>query len=166
MSDLDQFAPPASNLDAPPVRKSMSGITPEMIESLRKTRPWVLFISIIGFIFAGFLLIMALIVMAVGGIGGFTSELPGLGAFGGILIGLVYAVAALFYIFPSLFLFRYAAAIRRLLNTGSASDMEEALSYQKSFWRLVGIMVLVVFALYALLLGLMFLGAVIGAAGL
>jgi ABC-type sugar transport system permease subunit len=47
------------------------------------------------------------------------------------------------YFFPSLFLFKFASSIGRLLDGGGATEMEEALSNQKSFWKFVGILVII-----------------------
>jgi len=56
---------------------------------------------------------------------------------------------ALFYIVPALYLFRYAANIARLRNSGRADDLENALQAQKSFWKFVGIVAAIVVGIYA-----------------
>ena len=107
MSDLDQFTPPATNLAAPPVRSPRgSGITQNMKDSLRQTRPWVLLIAIIGFLLSGIMILAGLATMLLGGIA--DEMIPGLGAIGGVVAGLVYIALSMIYIFPSYFLFKYA----------------------------------------------------------
>ena len=50
-----------------------------------------------------------------------------------------------FYLVPSIYLFRYSSAIGRFLESMAASEMEAALSYQKSFWKFIGIVAIVMF---------------------
>ena len=53
------------------------------------------------------------------------------------------------YFFPSYFLVRYGSAIRRLVVGGGMPALSDALTRQKSFWRLSGIMALVLMSVYA-----------------
>ena len=125
---------------APPV------ITSPMVEYLRQTKPWVRFISILGFIGTAFLLLAGLFLM-VGS--GFLSSRFG-SALGGVptaLIGLIYVVLGALYIIPVVFLFRYATGIQKALTMDLISGMEDALRSQKSFWRFVGILMLILLIL-------------------
>lgn len=72
-------------------------------------------------------------------------------------LGLLYAAMGVFYLFPSIKLWKYGSAILRLMGTGSNADLVEALDQQRSFWKFVGIMILVMIALYIV--------AIIGAIG-
>jgi hypothetical protein len=57
---------------------------------------------------------------------------------------------ALFFIFPSLYLVRYANRIRDFVTHGQQSQLEAALEAQRSFWKFIGIVTLV----YLVLIGL------------
>jgi hypothetical protein len=138
-------------------------ITPQMIEALRKTKPWVRMFSILGFIGSALILLGALVVMVGGAVGGVMGRSMGLGAAGGILVGLLYGLMALLYIFPSLFLFRYASAIASMLSEDTARGMESALNAQKSFWRFTGILTVVVLCIYAVVLVFVVIAAIIAA---
>lgn len=121
-------------------------LTAGMLDALRATKPWVRFFSILGFLVAIF--------MVLGGLG--------MGAFGVYRIiaggndgyifggmGLLYLLMAILYIYPSRSLFRYASAIGEALQTPSKAEaVERALVHQKSFWKFIGIMVLVMMLLY------------------
>ncbi|MEX1329683.1 MAG: hypothetical protein AB1Z29_23010, partial [Desulfobacterales bacterium] len=48
-----------------------------------------------------------------------------------------------FYLIPSIWLYKYSSAISRFLGGGGATELGNALVYQKSFWKYVGIMVLI-----------------------
>ncbi len=119
-------------------------VTPLMVEHLRATRPWVKFLAILAFISVGLMFLVGLIAMAA------LSTVRGVGP--NAAIGILYWLMALLYIAPAIFLNRYATAIRELLHGGGAPTMEKALESQKSFWRYVGILTLVLLCIYALIL--------------
>jgi len=161
MSEIDPYAAPTSDLD--PYRSSASNggddarAAPHLVELLRQTKPWVTFLAIVGFVFAGLMVLLGLLMMVFGAAKPTKFPWP---------FGLVYLLLALLYIFPSLFLLRYGAAIRRLLDGNGMNALTDALREQKSFWRLVGIMTAVVLCIYALgLVGAFIFGLARAASG-
>jgi hypothetical protein len=50
---------------------------------------------------------------------------------------------AIFYLIPSIWLYKYSSAISRFLGGGGATELGNALVYQKSFWKFVGIMIVI-----------------------
>jgi len=137
---------------------SLGPITPLMVAHLRGTKPWARLVSIVGFVGSGLALLAGLTLPFVGAL---SRELGG--AVGGIAMGLLYLLVGCLYFFPSLFLFRYADAIGRLLLNGDSGSMELALAHKRSFWRLVGIATLIMVCLYALALVGIVLVAVVAA---
>lgn len=115
-------------------------MTPAMIESFRKTRPWVLFLGILGFIFTGIIILGFLGALLTGKWG----SQPG-GMVVGIFTLLFQTVAAvILYLMPAVLLCRYAGRIRDLLAApNETAALENAIGAQKSFWRYTGIMALV-----------------------
>lgn len=115
-------------------------MTPAMIESFRKTRPWVLFLGILGFIFTG---IMILALLSVPLTGKWGSQSGGVAV--GLLALLFQIVAAVFvYLMPAVLLCRYAGRIRDLLAApNETAALESAIGAQRSFWRYTGILALV-----------------------
>jgi len=137
-------------------------ITPRMIDCLRQTKPWVRFLSILGFIGVVFMLVAGLVMIAVGAVGArFAREFGG--GVGAALLGLLYILMAVLYVFPSVFLFRYASAIARMTLGHPAEAMETALAAQKSFWKFVGVLMMVMLGLYAVILVVVIAVAVVGA---
>lgn len=136
------YRPPQADLSSS--SQGDGGITPRMIELLRKTRPWVLFLAVLG------LIVTVLVVVLGFGFGvvmlasGENQEMA--------VLGVIYLFMALIYFFPCYYLLKYAAAIKSLVGGGGTAAMEEALARQYSFWRLIGILTLVLFGLYALIL--------------
>jgi hypothetical protein len=147
MNEFDPYQPPVSDLGRG-AGMSAAGregtVPPAVVELLRQTKPWVTFLAIMGFIGAGLIGLAGLAVMAFGAAMG-PKGLPW-------PFGLVYILLAVFDIFPSLFLFRYGASIRRLLEGGGVDALTDAIARQKSFWRLVGITTVVILGIYGLVI--------------
>ncbi|MFZ1386840.1 MAG: DUF5362 family protein [Thiolinea sp.] len=143
MSVQDAYAPPRS------VVRDVSGgsgaMSERIVASLRKTRPWVLFIAILGFIFTA-LVVVASIPMFLGGsmMGGLDTGVPGMPGTGFMVgMGVLYLLMGVIYFMASLYLLRYASAIKRAVTGLNASDLESALEAQASFWKLIGILSIV-----------------------
>ena len=116
-------------------------VTAKTVEMLRQTRPWVRFLAILGFIFAGLMLAIGVI----GGIVGLATDGPT-----GLIV-LLYVPLALIYLLPSVYLNRYAGRIRDFEANPRLEQLDGALEAQKSFWRFVGILMVVVLVLYLLI---------------
>jgi hypothetical protein len=115
-------------------------VTPTVLDMLRQTQPWVRFLSVLGFISSGLMVLI--------GVGGAVAMMSrGIG-----FIFLIYVPMALLYFVPSLFLFRYASRIAELRVIRGVKQLEDALAAQKSFWKFVGIAAMVVIAIYLLML--------------
>jgi hypothetical protein len=131
-------------------------LTSDAQQYLNQTGPWVRFMSILLFIGSGLMLLASASLVMLG--------LTGMSAFGGpfgagsraggvslVLLGPMYlAMAILIYIVPGVFLFRYASAIKQLRADGSSSTLEDALRQQRSFWRYLGILTLIMLIIAAL----------------
>ncbi|MHC4178311.1 MAG: DUF4339 domain-containing protein [Planctomycetota bacterium] len=138
-------------------------ITPGMRQALAQTRPWVLFLSILGFIGAVLAGIVSLwyVVISVAAIGL-------LGAIGVIflLAALMMAGTTVLWFFAAYYLYTYASTILKFLRSRQSGDMERALVAQKSYWKLVGMVTAIVVAVYLLLLAVfMALGGIASTMG-
>jgi hypothetical protein len=131
------YPPPVQEVAVP-----VAATTSMTVEMLRQTKPWVRFLSILGFIGAGLMILCGLI-MGVAGVAGGAPEM--------FLLFILYPVLGLLYIFPSLYLYRYASRIAEFILYGQSEHLDSALEAQKSYWRFMGIMMLVVLCLYALI---------------
>jgi accessory gene regulator protein AgrB len=67
-----------------------------------------------------------------------------------MMAGVAYLLMTIFYFFTSLFVFKYAKSIKKAVNLGGSEHVEDALKAQASFWKLVGILTLVMFVLMIL----------------
>lgn len=113
-----------------------------VVELLRQTRPWVLLISIVGFIAAA----LAVVGGVIGAIVLLGQKNPAES-----VVAIVYLFIGLVYFFPSLYLLRYSQKIRDLAYSQNVADLEAALAAQRSFWRFCGIALALLLALYALI---------------
>jgi len=140
----NHYAPPQANVDD--VAPAGQGITGEMIEALRGTKGWVLLIGILTLIGAGFM-VLGGIGMLFGSafMGAAGAGAPPAAVFAGM--GVFYLIFAVLYIFPGLFLIKYSTAIGRLVNSGQANDMEDALHQQRKFWKFIGVLFIVMMVL-------------------
>ena len=107
-------------------------------DALRSTRPWTRFLSILGFIAAAILIISGIAMMLGRNFLPKSTDTPAL-----MLTGILNVAVSIFYLIPSIWLYKYSSAISRFLEGGDASELGNAVAYQKSFWKYVGIMILI-----------------------
>ncbi len=146
--------PQADNPYAAPMATVVQGgttlsgdVAPEVLQPLAQTRPWVMFLAILGFIATGLMGIGVVVGLAAAAFPPVVSSSGGVVE--GILVAGVYYVGVLLYGFLSWYLFSYARGIGRLLASPTVPHLVVALQAQRSFWRLVGIVTLVVVVVYA-----------------
>ena len=125
---------------------------------LRQTRPWVRFMGILGFVAVALMFAIGAVMLVIGIVGVSAGNVPA-GQF--IAMGVMYPIMSLLYIFPSLFLLRYASRISTFLDDGATESLDLALEAQKSFWKFVGIMTAIVVALYGVIILFALVGGLI-----
>jgi hypothetical protein len=160
---------PGASASAEPATLAYSGgrsgtliCTPAAVQRLRETQPWVRFIGILLLIIGGGAGLVALLMLL-----GFLYRLMDGSGSGASMtaIGFVlamfglYALAAFLYFMLGLYLNRYASRIADTARSLREDHLEAALAAQRSFWRLLGILVLIWFCITVLVsLSLMVLG--------
>jgi hypothetical protein len=143
------YAAPQANVNPPAqaMPQATGLVSDEAVDLLRKTKPWVRFFSILGIIG---ILLMALgaVAMVLMSFGPFQA-MPVIARIG---IGALYLVLALLYVPPVVFLHRYASRIRELVDEHSFLNLEQALRAQKSFWKYIGMFMVITMCVYVLVL--------------
>ncbi len=139
---------PPAGFDAPAQPEEGGTITPRIHTALAQTRPWVLFLAILGFIGGGLVVLVGLGMLGMSVAGGGAGMDAGIGA----VQAVVFLVMSTIYLVPSYYLLRYGQQIGRFLRSSGTHELETALIAQKSFWKLIGILTLVFMALYAVLI--------------
>lgn len=131
----------------PSISTDLGGADSELgraADMLRQTKPWVRLISVMCFICAVFVALAGVVLLVVRPRG-----MPG-GIGAGI--GLVYIVMATLYIAPGVFLWTYATRIGMFMRHTTPYTLASALESQKSFWKFVGIVTLIVLVVYLLII--------------
>ena len=137
-------APEASFFEEFPA--AASPVSATILDTLKQTRPWVRFISILLFICSALGVLAFVVILLSGMLGGLSSvaDTPTM------LMFMFQMLSLLLYLIPAYYLFKYSAAIGTLLKGGGEAELEAALGYQKSFWRFSGILTLICLVLGAL----------------
>lgn len=116
-------------------------VSPRVVSELTGTKPWVRFLAVLAFLGAGFTILAGL------GVSAAMMKQMGPGA---LFIGVLYVLMGLIYIVPAIKLWKYGSAITQFQYSGSNDHLESALSAQRGFWKITGIMVIVGFVLVIL----------------
>ena len=114
---------------------------------LRQTRPWVLLFAILGFIGCGLMVLAGVLMALIGSAGAMDS-----GRYTGFVLAPIYALGALLYFFMSLYLYRYGSRCGRFVADPRTIHLDAALEAQKSYWKLLGFLTVIMLVGYALIL--------------
>ncbi|HKZ67191.1 MAG TPA: DUF5362 family protein [Chitinophagaceae bacterium] len=135
---------------------------------LAEAAKWAKFLSIIGFISCGFLVLIGIF------FGSFMSmfssqygnnpysELPTSSPEFGAAMAVVYIIIALIYFFPCLFLFRFATKMKAALASNDQEVLNTSFQNLKASFRYVGIITIVMLAFWVLAFIVGLLGAATG----
>ena len=137
----NNYAPPRTSVAD--VSRAGSGITDIMLAQLRGTRPWALLIAVILIILA-VIMLLATLGMLLGGLAmrfSGESDTAPMAIF--LVLGLFYGVGAITYMLMGIYLAKYSSAISTVMMTGHAQDMTQAMEQQRKFWKVAGIVTLV-----------------------
>lgn len=123
---------------------------------------WARFLSILGFIFCG-LLILAGVFMGSFVAGAFSNmNIGGPSLFSGPLVSAIYIAVALFYFFPCFYLFNFGSKMRTALRNNDQEMLAGSFKNLKSCFKFFGILAIIALGLYALALAAGILGAAVG----
>ncbi|MFC4992001.1 DUF5362 family protein [Rubritalea tangerina] len=136
------YSAPTSN----PSLVSKEGISEQVIEQLRLTRGWVLFIAGLGYLACCLTSLSGLFMLL--GLPGLKENLQLSVPDNLTAMGALYITLGLLYLFPCIKLHKYSKAIKRLIETESSLDLAAALDQQRSFWKFCGILAILMILLY------------------
>jgi hypothetical protein len=148
----------------------------ESIGYLETTRKWTLFMAILGFIGIGLMLLIGIFAGSfIGKMMGGMSSMSGMegmegmegvgaakavGGFMGVFMFIFYLILAVIYFFPILYLLRFSTHTKKAVATLDANELKLGLKYLKSYWKYIGILLIVCISL--LLLIMLFAGGLVG----
>lgn len=136
-----------------------SSLTSQAKDYLKESGKWCKFLSIMGFIGIGLMVLAGVFMGFAGSLAGMNqmSNLPS--TFPTAILSMVYIVMALIYFFPVYYLYKYSVKIIDAVNSNDSNGLEKGLGYLKSHHKFLGITMLVILSLYALI----FIVAIFGA---
>jgi hypothetical protein len=131
------------------------------INYLSEAARWCRFLSIIGFIYCGFMVIFGLFFSTV------MKMMPtvgdtGMSAVGTSFLGVFIIIISLIMFFPALYLWNFSSKIRKAFSNNDQPLLTESLKNLKSFFKFYGIILIVVLSFYALALIAAIIGALVG----
>ena len=113
---------------------------------LSETAKWTKFLSILGLVFCGLLLIGG---AAIGTV--MSSMMAGQpGAIGSGFFTAIYIGIALLYILPCVYLLRFSTHMQAALNINDGQRLQQAFGSLKSCFKFIGILTIVILAFYVL----------------
>jgi amino acid permease len=123
-------------------------VNTQSLEHLRLTARWSQFLSILGFIGLGFMLLGVFGLMAM------KSQMS-YSRFGGSrmdtsVIMIVYLVMIVVYFFPIYYLYQFSAKMKKALDQKDTITFAEATGFLKNHFQFVGICAIIVVSLYIL----------------
>lgn len=119
---------------------------------LKETAKWAYFLSILGFIGIGFMVLLALflgtIFSTLNGLSGGMNPMMGIGT--GFISG-IYLVIALLYFFPIYYLFKFSSNLKKAFKSNDNDLIHSSFEYLKSHYKFIGITALVFVVIYGLI---------------
>jgi hypothetical protein len=127
-------------------------ITEDVRSFIYETSKWTKFLSIVGFVFTGF---MVLVSLSVGAILSSMNSLVGAqnnpyAAMGTGFLTVFLLITAAIYFYPSFILFKFSTAAKQAVLYGDQENLSLAMGKMKSFFKFWGILLIVLLAFYAL----------------
>jgi hypothetical protein len=127
----------------------------QSIGYLSETARWAKFLSIVGFVVCGLMVIFSLffssIMSTISKIGsGNDSFGASTMAISNYAFSIVYIIIALLYFFPCLYLFNFSSKMQTALRNNDQLNLNAALGNLKSCFKFVGILTIVVLSFYLL----------------
>jgi len=129
-------------------------INNEIKSYLLETAKWARFISIIGFIGIGLILLAGVFISFAGSS---LSNIPNL-PFNFGFFGVIYFALGVLYFFPTYYLYKFSIGIKEGLADDEQSAFTTGFGYLKSTFKFLGILIIVLISLYVLVI----IGVVIG----
>lgn len=124
---------------------------------LKETAKWSYFLSILGFIFIG-LIVLIIVFMGVflsklGSMGGSMSMIGNMGSF----ISVIYLIIASIYFFPVYYLFQFSSKVKIAFKNNDNDKLNESFMFLKSHYKFMGVVALIMVAFYGMFFLITFL---------
>lgn len=133
-----------------------------------ETAKWAKFLAILGFIGMGIMVIagffMGAIMSSLGSLSSYSNMPNPFGMIGSIFFVILYLIMALIYYFPIKYLYDFSTKVKKAFEIQDQMLFDEAILKLKAHYKYIGILMIIVFSLYILMLILTIIGGVAAAA--
>lgn len=124
-------------------------ITLEAREFLREISKWTKFLSIIGFIGIGFMILGGFLVGTILLMADYSNA--GGAGLPWWVFSIIYPIMAVIYVFPVYYLFQFSNNMKKALQINNANYLSISFRYLKSHYKFIGIFTITLLTLYAFL---------------
>jgi hypothetical protein len=121
----------------------------ENLNNLNSTRKWAMFLSVLGFIFLGLMIVAGLATSLF--LTTFKSQEANLGIPESLMI-IIFIVIGAIYFFPVFFLFRFSKNTRDAIQNLDKLKLLKGFRNLRLYFTYIGIMVIVILSIYIMLL--------------
>jgi len=138
-------------------------VTEDIRSYIYETAKWTKFLSIVGFIITG---LMVMVAFSANAIMQSMAEIPayqGLAGMGSGIITFFYLLIALVYFYPSFLMYKFSGAAKTAVLYGSQENFSIAMSKMKSIFKFWAILTIIIIVMYVLMIVLVGIGAGIAA---
>lgn len=133
-----------------------SGNSPYLTEAAK----WAKFLSIIGFIICGMLVLTGIFSGSFfATLSQMDSELNSMGSLGAGFFSIWFVIMALLYFFPSLYLYNFASKMQTALRNNDQISLNTSFKNLKSCLKFWGIFLIIILCFYALVIVFAMLGS-------
>lgn len=119
----------------------------EGINYLNQISKWSKFLSIVGFIFIGLVLIIGVVLGIFMRSG--SDVIPG---FDGLFIAVIYIALGLIYVYPVLRLYQFSINAKVAIEEEDTTKLTHSFGRLKSVFRFIGILMIITMSIYALMI--------------
>ena len=130
---------------------------------LKETSRWAKFLSIVGFVMVGLMILISLSIIGLGSSNALLeASLQNAGYSSPMMVGVIYLVMAVVSIFPYLYLFQFGSRMKAALDASDQDALNSAFSNLKSCFKFVGVFTIIMLAFLILAFAVMIVVAVTG----
>lgn len=137
-------------------------LSDEATAFLREAKTWSLFLSILGFIGVGMMVLAGIFVGVFFSVMDIFENIPNTPDFPFGLLGFLYIILAVVYFFPVYYLYKFSNDLGSALLAHDEVRLTSAFRFLKKHFKFIGIMIICLIAFYIIL---MIVFAILGATG-
>lgn len=135
----------------------------QSIGFLKVTKKWTYFISIIGFVGVGFMVLAGLLMGIIFSVIDVFSGVPDVPDFPFGILGFIYIIMAVIYFFPVYYLYKFSQDLGYGLRLMDEVRINSAFRFLKKHFKFIGILIIVLIAIYIIFIAGIVIASVAGA---